>query len=57
MIAALEALDADPEVDVIIIARGGGSVEDLLPFSEEALQRAVSRARTPGGIGDWARAG
>ena len=47
VIAALEALDADPEVDVIIIARGGGSVEDLLPFSEEALQRAVSRARTP----------
>ena len=47
VIAALEALDADPEVDVIIIARGGGSVEDLLPFSEEALQRAVSSARTP----------
>ena len=47
VIAALEALDADPKVDVIIIARGGGSVEDLLPFSEEALQRAVSRARTP----------
>ena len=47
VIAALEALDADPEVDVIIIARGGGSAEDLLPFSEEALQRAVSRARTP----------
>lgn len=47
VITALEALDADPEVDVIIIARGGGSVEDLLPFSEEALQRAVSRARTP----------
>ena len=47
VIAALEALDADPEVDVIIIARGGGSVEDLLPFSEEALQRAVSRASTP----------
>ena len=47
VITALEALDADPEVDVIIIARGGGSVEDLLPFSEEALQRAVSSARTP----------
>ncbi len=47
VITALEALDADPEVDVIIIARGGGSVEDLLPFSEEALQRAVSHARTP----------
>ncbi|MGV0393809.1 exodeoxyribonuclease VII large subunit [Corynebacterium riegelii] len=47
VIAALERLDADPEVDVIIIARGGGSVEDLLPFSEEALQRAVAAARTP----------
>ena len=47
VIAALETLDANPEVDVIIIARGGGSVEDLLPFSEEALQRAVAAARTP----------
>ena len=47
VVAALETLDADPTVDVIIIARGGGSVEDLLPFSEEALVRAVSRARTP----------
>lgn len=47
VVAALEKLDADPEVDVIVIARGGGSVEDLLPFSEEALQRAVAAARTP----------
>ena len=47
IIPALERLDADPSVDVIIIARGGGSVEDLLPFSDEALVRAVSRARTP----------
>ncbi len=31
----------------IIIARGGGSVDDLLPFSEEALQRAVASAQTP----------
>ncbi len=44
---ALAELDAEPEVDVIVIARGGGSVEDLLPFSNEALVRAVAAARTP----------
>ena len=44
---SLARLDADPEVDVIVIARGGGSVEDLLPFSDEALCRAVSNCRTP----------
>jgi exodeoxyribonuclease VII large subunit len=37
----------DGKVDVIVIARGGGSVEDLLPFSDEALLRAVSSCRTP----------
>ena len=47
VVQALEQLDRDPDVDVIIIARGGGSVEDLLPFSEEALQRAVAAATTP----------
>ena len=47
VIAAVEGLDATEEVDVIVIARGGGSVEDLLPFSNEALLRAVSAARTP----------
>ncbi len=44
---ALARLDADPDVSVIVIARGGGSVEDLLPFSNETLVRAVSAARTP----------
>ncbi len=44
---ALAELDADPLIDVIVITRGGGSVEDLLPFSNEALVRAVSAARTP----------
>ena len=46
-IDALARLDRDPSVDVIVIARGGGSVEDLLPFSDEALLRAVHQARTP----------
>jgi exodeoxyribonuclease VII large subunit len=45
--AALIELDADRSVDVIVITRGGGSFEDLLPFSNEALVRAVSRALTP----------
>ncbi|MBD2758151.1 exodeoxyribonuclease VII large subunit [Yimella sp. cx-573] len=45
--AALAELDASPEIEVIIIARGGGSFEDLLPFSNETLVRAVSAARTP----------
>lgn len=44
---ALAELDANPEVDVIVIARGGGSVEDLLPFSNEALVRAVAACGTP----------
>ena len=44
---ALSDLDARPEVDVIVIARGGGSVEELLPFSNETLVRAVVAARTP----------
>ncbi|MFD1825961.1 exodeoxyribonuclease VII large subunit [Mumia zhuanghuii] len=47
VITALRALDADESVDVIIVARGGGSVEDLLPFSDEGLVRAVAAARTP----------
>jgi exodeoxyribonuclease VII large subunit len=44
---ALAELDALPEVEVIVIARGGGSVEDLLPFSNEAMVRAVASVRTP----------
>jgi exodeoxyribonuclease VII large subunit len=47
IIDALKVLDGDPTVDVIVLARGGGSVEDLLPFSDEALCRAVAAARTP----------
>lgn len=44
---ALQELDADHGIDVIIIARGGGSAEELLPFSNETLLRAVSEAVTP----------
>ncbi len=47
IIEALQRLDADKAVDVIIIARGGGSVEDLLPFSDEDLVRAVAGCVTP----------
>jgi exodeoxyribonuclease VII large subunit len=45
--SAVKELDADPEVDVIVIARGGGAAEELLPFSNETLLRVVSEARTP----------
>lgn len=45
--AAVRELDTDPLVEVIVIARGGGSVEDLLPFSEESLCRLVAACRTP----------
>ncbi|WP_178945515.1 exodeoxyribonuclease VII large subunit [Kocuria sp. TGY1127_2] len=45
--AALGELDEDASVDVIVIARGGGALEDLLPFSEEAMIRAVAQASTP----------
>jgi len=47
VIDALAALERDRDVDVIVIARGGGAVEDLLPFSDEALIRAVHLTRTP----------
>ncbi|MEU3332619.1 exodeoxyribonuclease VII large subunit [Glutamicibacter creatinolyticus] len=47
VMAALAQLDADPQIDVIVIARGGGALEDLLPFSSEELVRAVFAATTP----------
>ncbi|HMG28898.1 MAG TPA: exodeoxyribonuclease VII large subunit [Jiangellaceae bacterium] len=47
VVEALRTLDRDPEVDVVVLARGGGSVEDLLPFSDETLVRAVAATRTP----------
>ncbi|MEV6248121.1 exodeoxyribonuclease VII large subunit [Streptomyces sp. NPDC051742] len=47
VVQAVKELDAHDDVDVIIVARGGGSVEDLLPFSDEQLVRAVADCRTP----------
>jgi exodeoxyribonuclease VII large subunit len=47
IVEALRELDRDQEVDVIVVARGGGSVEDLLPFSDETLCRAIAACRTP----------
>ena len=45
--AAIATLDADPEVDVIIVARGGGDFQNLLGFSDESLLRAVAACATP----------
>jgi exodeoxyribonuclease VII large subunit len=47
VVGAVRELDRHPDVDVVVVARGGGSVEDLLPFSDEALCRAVAGCRTP----------
>ncbi len=45
--AAIAAVAAEPEVDVIVLSRGGGSFEDLLPFSDERLVRAVASCPVP----------
>ncbi|MDQ0932360.1 exodeoxyribonuclease VII large subunit [Streptomyces turgidiscabies] len=47
VVQAVKELDDHDDVDVIVVARGGGSVEDLLPFSDEQLVRAVAACRTP----------
>ena len=47
IVDALRALAARPDVDVIVVARGGGSFEDLLPFSDERLVRAVASSPVP----------
>ena len=45
--AGIRTLDADPEVDVIIVARGGGDFQNLLPFSDETVVRAAAACETP----------
>jgi len=47
IVAAIEALCEHPDVDVLILTRGGGSFEDLLPFSDERVVRAVAECRVP----------
>lgn len=47
VIEALQRLERNADVDVVVVARGGGSIEDLLPFSDEAVIRAVHAMRTP----------
>ena len=47
MIEALRELAAAPEVDVVVLSRGGGSFEDLLPFSDERLVRAIALCPVP----------
>jgi exodeoxyribonuclease VII large subunit len=47
IVEALQRLCSEPDVDVLVLARGGGSFEDLLPFSEERLVRAVATSPVP----------
>lgn len=47
ILKALDEANANPEVDVIILGRGGGSIEDLWAFNEEPVARAIYASQTP----------
>jgi exodeoxyribonuclease VII large subunit len=47
VVRALHRLDTDPTVDVIVVARGGGSLEDLMAFNNERVARAIAACETP----------
>ena len=47
MVEALRSICEEPEIDVVVLARGGGSFQDLLPFSDEQLVRAVAACPVP----------
>jgi len=47
IVGALETLNAQPDVDLVIVTRGGGSLEELMPFNDERVARAIRASRAP----------